>query len=249
MEPQTPKAESHLEEKYANPYSLWQRNPTRFNTTNLLRTVQPDVDKAISAHVGDSNPLIRSRAKKMTLQAIRSYDPTKARLGTHIVNHLQGLKRVARQQSQILPVPERVSLDQSYVENARRELEDELGREPTIMELADKTYLSPKRIRYVRKFRMPVAEGYLSSMSGEGEDSIPMPEIDEDRMPAWFEFVYSDLGPTDQKIMEWTLGLHGSPQLSNSAIASKLRITPGAVSARKAKIQKLLDQQSELSPF
>lgn len=238
-----------LEEKYAEPFGMWQRNPSKFNTTSLLRTIQPDVDKAISAHVGESNPLIRSRAKKMALAAVRNYDPTKAKLGTHIVNHLQGLKRVARQQSQILPVPERVSLDQSYIDTARKELEDELGREPTIIELADKTYLSPKRIQYVRKFRMPVSEGYLSAGSAEGEDSPSSPEVDSDRTPVWLEFVYSDLGPIDQKIMEWTLGLHGSSKFSNSVIARKLKITPGAVSARKSKIQKMLDQQSQLSPF
>jgi DNA-binding NarL/FixJ family response regulator len=49
--------------------------------------------------------------------------------------------------------------------------------------------------------------------------------------------------------MEHTLGLHGKKVLSNQEIARKLRLTPGAVSQRKATIQQLLNQEQELSPF
>jgi DNA-directed RNA polymerase specialized sigma subunit len=237
-----------LETKYKEPFDLWKRNPNPSTTGSLLRTVQPDIDKGIFAHVGQSNPLLKSRAKRMALQAIKSYDPSKAKLGTHIVNQLQGLKRVARQQGQILPIPERVTMDQGYIERARAELGDELGRDPTVPEIADRTGLSLKRISYVHKFRYPMAEGTLEAMNEEEEGGAFAPAVDQQQTPSWLEFVISDLDETSQKIMEWTLGLHGEPVLSNQAIARKLRITPGAVSQRKARIQQILNQE-ELNPF
>jgi hypothetical protein len=81
---------------------------------------------------------------------------------------------------------------------------------------------------------------------GEGGFS---PGVNRPESEAWIQFVYDDLSPTDQKIMEWTLGLHGQPTMSNQDIAQKLKRTPGAISQRKKMIQDLLNQERELSPF
>ncbi len=66
---------------------------------------------------------------------------------------------------------------------------------------------------------------------------------------AWLEIVYDDLDSIDKKIMEFTLGLHGRPQLGNAEIAARLKRTPGAISQRKAKIQQKIRQEEFLSPF
>jgi len=66
---------------------------------------------------------------------------------------------------------------------------------------------------------------------------------------AWVQIVYDELPSLDQKIMELSLGLHGRKPLSNLEIAKKLGRSPGAISQRKAKIQELLDQEQDLSPF
>lgn len=237
-----------LEDKYKQPFNTWKAAPTPQSTALLLKTVQPEIVRGISAHVGQGNPNLNSKAKRMALQAMRNYDPTRASLGTHIVNSLQGLKRVARRQTQILPMPERVVLDQGHVERAKAELEDELGREATVSELADKTGLSTKRINYVNKFRYAMPEGMFASMGEESEDGGFMPAVDQGQSNSWLEFVYADLDPTSQKIMEWTLGMNGAKQLSNQAIARKLGMTPGAVSQRKFKIQQALNQE-QYNPF
>lgn len=236
-----------LEPKYQKSFQTWKINPTPANTGTLLKSVQPDIDRGIFAHVGKSDPILASRAKRMALQAIKTYDPSKAKLGTHIINQLQGLKRVSRQQSNIISIPERVAMDQGYIERAKAELGDELGRDPSMAEISDRTGISPKRINYVSKFRYAMAQGAFSNL-GEGENDDFSPAVDQVGNNTWFEFVYSDLDPTNQKIMEWTLGLHGQKMLSNQDIARKLRMTPGAVSQRKAKIQNILNQE-ELNPF
>lgn len=57
----------------------------------------------------------------------------------------------------------------------------------------------------------------------------------------YYEYVYNSVSPLDQKIMEWTSGYKGK-ELSNNQIASKLHLSAGAVSQRKARIQELLGQ-------
>jgi len=126
---------------------------------------------------------------------------------------------------------------------------DQNGREASISELADATGLSVKRLKHIQKFQHPIAEGTITARMAESEDGGFMPAVEQDGGSSWLEFVYDDLDPINQKIMEWTLGLHGQKPLSNRQVAAKLRISPGAVSQRKAHIQGILDQEQQLSPF
>ena len=239
-------SESKLEPEWQSDFDLWKRNPNPYHAGRLLKQVDPVIDKAIKTHVGQSNPIIRSRARRLALQSFDSYDPSKAKLGTHLMSQLQGLKRISRQQQQILHVPERVALGQAQLKTVSDELLDELGREPSVAELADRSGMSLRQIAKLRKYRQPVASGVFAPLS-EMDDARFDPAVQQPESDTWLEFVYDDLDPTGQKILEWTLGLHGAPQLSNQEIAKKLRLTPGAISQRKAHIQSLMDEQQELA--
>jgi DNA-directed RNA polymerase specialized sigma subunit len=239
---------SRLEPKYQKPFQTWQDDPTPENATQLLTAVKPAIDRGIRAHVGAKvSPATRSHARRLTLNAVRNYDANKSQLTTHIINHMQGLKRVVRQQGHVLSVPERVELDRRRVATAQAELEDTLGREASPMELADHTRLSLRRLQHIQQFKPPVSEGKMLSPREEAEGF--MPAVQQGPSEAWLEMVYQDLTPVDQNILDWTLGLHGRSVASNQHIAKRLRITPGAVSQRKAKIQALLDQREELEIF
>lgn len=238
-----------LETYYQEPYQAWKSKPSPNTTGNLLRAAKKDIEKGISLHVGRPNPLIRSQAKRIAIQAFESYDPTKnVKLSTHLINNLQGLKRITRKQTQILKVPERVSMDQNRVRLAEQELLDDTGREPSMQELADYTGLSTKRLQYLQNFKPAISEGSLEQEGEDNQEFAPAIKSINDRDP-WLDIVYGDLDPVNQKIMEWTLGLNGQPVLQNQQIADRLRITAGAVSQRKNKIQSLLDMGAERSPF
>lgn len=242
--------DSRLEPEYAEAFNGWKTAPTPLSTTKLLTTIQPSIDKAISAHVGQGNPILRSRAKTMSLSALAGYDPTRARIGTHLMNQLQGLKRYSRQQQQIIRVPERMVLESNQMRDAENELRERLGRDPTGYELADHTGISTRRLAHIRRYKPPMAEGFFSQMGGEEEDGGYMPSVEQAApQDHWLELVYGDLDTTSQLILEHSLGLHGKRMLSNQALAANLGITPGAVSQRKALLQRKLDQQQDLSPF
>jgi hypothetical protein len=237
-----------LEPEFAEPFKTWKATPGPDANASMLKTLQPTIDKAISTHVGQSSPLLTSRARKMTLDALHSYDPNRSRLGTHLFNQLQGLKRVQRRQTTVLSVPERVSLDRYHLEEAERSLGAELGREPTDHELADHTGFSFKRMAHIRSYKPAVSQGLLETL-GEGQVFGGVQGRRENSQDMWLRMVYDDLNPFDQKVMEHAIGFNGRPLLPNHEIAHKLNRSPGFISQRKKYIQQLMDQEPELSPF
>jgi DNA-directed RNA polymerase sigma subunit (sigma70/sigma32) len=187
---------------------------------------------------GKDDPLIRSRARKMTMDAVRTFDPNRGvRLTTHVTNHLQGLRRASRQQQQFLKVPERASMEQAYMKRMEAELGENLGREPSTIELADYSALPVSKIARLRKYVPGVAESSLP------EDIGSMGRFDpRQRTLKIAEMLHEELPERDQKILEWSLGLHGSNPISNLEISSRLGVTPGAVSQRKAILQRRLEE-------
>lgn len=238
-----------LEPEYADAYKTWRTDSSPDNNAMMLKAVQPIMDGAIRTHVGTSNPLLVGSARRLTLEGLRTYDPKRGRLSTHLYNHLQSLKRTNRQQTQILAVPERVALDRSGLDNATQELVHTLGREPTDDELGDHTGLSLRRIKHVRTYRPGVSEGAMQDQATGDAYSGAVLRPQGDMRDAWTELVYADLDPYHQKVMEWTLGMNGQRQLSNQEIARRLNRSPGAVSQAKLRIQQKLDEEADLSPF
>lgn len=242
--------DSYLEPEFAPHYNAWKSDPHPANTGNLLGAVQPVLNSALRTYVGPKpSPIMQSKAKLMAIDAMDRYDPTRAKLRTHLMSQLQGLRRLNAKESQILSIPEQVALDQQHLRDSENQLRDELGRDPSDSELADHVKLSPKRLGYLRKAHNVYAQGTIESQrSDDGGEDVYAPAVSNDGAPnAYHEFVYNDLGPIDQKIMEHSLGLHRRPVLQNQEIARRLGLSPGAVSQRKAKIQQLLNMRDDLN--
>jgi DNA-directed RNA polymerase specialized sigma subunit len=116
-------------------------------------------------------------------------------------------------------------------------LESELGREPTIDELADRTGISPARIEKINKYRNVQSE---SSMLTEKGDTLF--ERKKDPHKIWAEYVYHDLDPVDKKIYEWSTGYGGNETYKKGEIARRLNMSAPAVSQRINKIIAKLEE-------
>lgn len=254
LTPQPPKLEpiGKLEPEFQEAYTAFNMESTPRNATNILTLLKDPIAKGVRAYAGARpSPLMKSHARRIALQAVRSYNPQHAKLSTHVINHLKGLRRVGRQQEQVAHIPERVRLDSRYLYQQELEFEDEHGREPTVEELADYAHVSVGRIEHVNRFRTPMATGTVQSrLDAGGEMGNFNPAVASSAgHQAWVRAVYSDLNATNRLILEHTIGLQGKKILSNQELARRLNLTPGAVSQRKATIQQLLNQEQELSPF
>jgi DNA-directed RNA polymerase specialized sigma subunit len=250
MEPmQTMSTDDRLEQEYIEPYDAWKADPSPANNAAMLKAIDPVIRKGVSANVGQgANPLMQSRARQLALKSLGTYDRTRARLNTHLTNSLQGLRRQDRQATNVLRAPERVILDQRKLLEYEQELADELGRDPTDIELSNRSGFSAKRLAKIRGWHPGMAEGTVEQTDTNLLSSLGVGPSQEAR-DMWTQIVYDDLPPMDQKIMELSLGLNGRKPLSNQEIAQKLGRSPGAISQRKKKIQEALNQEPELSPF
>jgi len=240
-------SDNRLEPEYADVFGAWQKKQTPQTRGDLLRAINPVIDQGVRAYGGSSSgsPMLRSRARQLALRAFDNYDPQQASLRTHLMNNMRGLQRIGAQQSQIIQMPEQVSLDKQHLDETEKELRTQLGRDPSDSQLANHTGLSLKRIAYIRQGRAPVATGTVRA-GLDDQMTMPASEIpgQEDQFEkGWEEMVYYDLGDTDQAIFDHLLGAHGRKQLTTSAIAKKLGITPSAVSQRATKIQGMLDER------
>lgn len=228
-------------------YGQWQKARTPDNNTKLLKTVQPIIDTALTSYAGPSaSPTMRSRAKLMALRAMESYDPNKGNVKTHLLSQMQSLRRAVAQENNIISIPEQVGLDFQHLTESENQLRDQYGRDPTDEELANATGLSSRRIQKIRNFHQPVAESATvtenedDTFDGDVASHVPGANKGHD---AWLNFVYEDLGPTDRLIMDMTLGRNGRRRASNQQIAAKLKLSPGAISQRAAKIQAMIDKR------
>lgn len=236
-----------LEDDLRPSYEAWKAAPGPETNAAVLTALHPTLEGAIQTHVGQQNPLIYSRARAMMLQGLPGYDPKRGRLTSYAYSHLQGLKRVNRQQTTILKVPERVAMDKYHLETATKELQAVLGREPSDAQLTDHTGFSPGRIAKVRSYNSGLAEGLVEDAGGAafgGTRAAGRPV-----KSYWADIVYDDLDDYHRKIMEHSMGLNGRRTLSNQALAAKMNRSPGAVSQAKLRIQKMLDEEHALSPF
>lgn len=239
-----------IEPDFEQAFHQWKGSDTPVTRGALLKTVQPIIGTALHSYTGgNASPAVKSQAKLMALKAFHTYDPAKGNMKTHLLSQLRGLQRAAAQSQQIISIPERVSLDRQHLMAAENELRDNLGREPSDLEVADYTGLSLKRLGYIRQVRYGVNSG--SIMDEEGEvfnpaSTVPGAHSADD---AWADMIYYDLNDTDRAIMDYTLGMRGAKPLSTTELAIRLGISPGAVSQRKAKIQGLLDQRYQADPF
>jgi len=240
---------NRLEPEYNDAYQAWKLDRSPASASALISSVQPILTQA-SRHYGDS-PNIRTKAKHIALQAMHSYDPARASLRTHLMTHLQGLRRYAGQQELPIKVPERVVLQHKAMRDASEEFQDEFGYEPSDAELSERTGLSPKRLVELRKWRRPLSEGRMTATEAYGEEEEPAdPAITQDiPVDVLHEFIYNDLHPRDQLIMDYALGRNGRERLPANLIAQRVGVTPGSVSQRLAHIQRKLDTAQDLNLF
>jgi DNA-directed RNA polymerase specialized sigma subunit len=231
-------------------FAAWKARPGPETSAQFLKAVDPVINTAVFSYGGAGrNPQLKSQAKLMALQAMKTYVPEQGTIKTYLLSQLQGLRRVAGKSQQLISVPEKVVLQRAHLQSAENELEDSLGRPASDAELSDYLGLSRKRLAYIRRAAPGVVSGSLMDNEGQAYDPVvKLPGGDEGE-DAWEDFVYGDLDKVNKLIMDMTLGRNGRTPTTTSQIATKLGLTPSAVSQRKAKIQAMLSARETAGLF
>ena len=235
--PASPKAEGHDYLEEARLAWAAQRNPA--NAGMLLKQLEPTIDSAMTSYAPAERETLHTRARLIALQAADTYDPRKGtKLNSHVFTALQALNREKARRQNIIHVPENILLEQNRLRKSRQEFTSEIGREPTIDELADHTGMSVRRIEKVQT-RDGAAMAGAQTLTEKGDLMFSRAE---DPQRVWADYVYHDLDERDKKIFEWSTGYGGSERLRKIDIAKKLKITPAAVSHRIGRIVGRLEE-------
>lgn len=228
-----------LEKDLVKPYQQWHHQRTPADMAAIIQSLDSDLASAVKrVNQGKVTPALKAKAKLMIAKKLPLYDPEKASMRTWVSSQLQALQRPAAQQFEPLRVPERTVLDAQLIDRTMKDFEAEEGREPSMVELADKLGFTARRIQKALNYRTPAAAGWYASLSDESEDADFSPAVVQTvNQKMLLSYMYDAASPMDQVILEHTFGLHGKPRLSTSDIAKKIRKSPGLVSQRRAALR------------
>jgi DNA-directed RNA polymerase specialized sigma subunit len=210
-------------------WNQWNKNRNKETLTPLLKAVNPIIQKEVSrwATGSVSRPVLDIEAKKLALKAFDTYSPQSSQLNTHLTNQLKGLSRIVYTNSNPARLPEHQTLKVGTYLNAKNELEEQLGREPTVEELSSSLKWSKKE---VERFSTELRTGLSTSK--------PTPAGFETYNPdeTLVDFIYNDLHDQDKLVFEHTTGYGGNKILSAKDLIAKTGMTQGQISHSKRRI-------------
>lgn len=215
-------------------------DPTPAAGDTLLARIGPVIDRAAQANLSKPSPVMLGRARLLAMESLPKYDSSTS-LYTFLTGQLMPLRREAAASRTGVKVPRNLAQEKNTLKKISLELEDELGRSPSSSELADRAGISLEKLYKLNKLNLPqIAEREYESPDGNTSTASDFAAIYDNDL--WRQAVYHDLNPVNQIIMEHSLGMFGKPRLTNQDIAKLLRISPSAVTQRKAVIQAKLNQ-------
>ena len=236
---------AHMAKEYDELYKVYAEDPTPENLHSTVKALDNTINYALASLNSTNNPVMRSKALVYTANAVQKYDPNAgAGLPTFVSSELRRLIRDQRAFNAPIKIPDRTMLDAHKIDQSEKEYEEEFGREPDLLELADFSGISTDRIEKVRKQMpaMPTEEAFGDTGLG---DQTPDYEGEAMRM------IYHDSDHVDRKIMEYKMGFGGKTQLQANEIAAKLKISPSQITRRSQRISKriinILEDQNALN--
>jgi len=215
-------------------WRAWKKDKSDASTSALLSQVSPLIAREASKWDQTlARPLLETEGKRLAMQAFHSYDPSKgAALGTHVVNQLQRMSRLAYSNQNVARLPENKMLWFHAYHKAHARLVDEVGRAPTTDELADELGWSIPR---VEEFRKSIGRRELLE-SGGNDDSSGTGLHEDEKQDHMVDFIHHGLPSVQKAMFEHLTGYGGAEILSNQQIQKKLGLTQGQYSFQKAKL-------------
>lgn len=223
-------------DSYSRAYNTWVVSQTPEAMAEVVEAFMPTINAEIMQYSGPKE-LLRSRARYLVTQAVRSFNPLgSTKLNTWVVTNLKQLSRYGKR---LRPVRASEAMIRNAAELAsvEKRLEDDLGRKPTDEELVDETGWSLNTIADIRKSTPATVSGMTDSEDDEDGFSEPG-MVTPSRLPYAAEAVYMGLDDKDKAIFDGKTGMHGKKQESGTSLADMLNLSSAAISQRSAAIGK-----------
>jgi len=205
---------------------LWHqhRKGDREATNQLLGRLSPHIDQRVALYrdVPIPEPAIKGYAMRVALHALDNFDPKAgAQLSTHVVGRLQRVSRFVNQNKNVARIPEHRLLRIGTYQSVHSSLGAQLGRPPSIEELADELGWTHREVHTMAtSLRSDLA---ASSMPESMEGRI------KDRGHETMHFVRAGLTPQEKEAFDHLWGFDGKPHLSVADIARRTNLSTDRV--------------------
>ena len=204
----------------------------------LLTALNPVIRQNVNKYSAPRiyKPAIEGHARMLTVSALKRYDPAKkANISTFVNSNLMSLNRYVKQNQNFSRIVENRAAIIGPVQKAVDQLKEELGREPTTNEIADRTKMSPKEIdRLSGELRADI----FTLPNVEFGDSSPFQEFSPVEKEI-LEMLPYELTFDENRVFDILFGRNGQrKETKGNAIAKRLNWSPAKVSGIKKKIMK-----------
>lgn len=198
----------------------------------LVKSLQPLVQhraKIFQNKLRDIPPAaIEAEFDDRLLDALSTFNPEKGRMKTWVTRNLMKANRFINTYQNPGRIGEKRIYDISKFQNAEGFLRDQLGRSPTVHEIADHA-------------KMPVREAEL--LRSEVRKAMPIGQLEVDptivrpsRTKEVMRLLPYDLTPDENAVFEYVHGVAGKPKLGTNDIAKKMGLSAPKVSRIKSQI-------------
>lgn len=212
-------------------WKTWNQSKDPKDLSSLYKNINSLIHHNINPLKGSvSDRVLESEAKLQALNAFNTFDPSKdIQLSTHVTNHLKKVNRIAYNNMELLSVPEQRRIKFKNYEAVHSNLEEDLGRPPSMNEIADALGWSLSEVARHKSENWKELTASNPNVSDVG--------FHDDANNTLTSYVYNDLTPEHQTIFEMTTGYGGQKELSNEQIMKKMKLSQGQLSYAKTKIK------------
>lgn len=215
-------------------WAQWNKTKDKEDLSRVVHQFDPLINKTLQQYrdnpIDDS--IIQGEIQRLTIEGIKKYDPSKGtKLITAIFPWLQKTSRFVQQNSNVIRIPEHKVMEITTFKNAKMDLENKLGREPTNVEVADDLSWNIKNVERMEKM---LSKSIPSNFFDIGRLAVQNPQENLDR--DMIHYFYYDLPSEQQLIFESSTGYLGKPLLTIPQMSQKFKKTPYEIKKTKEEI-------------
>jgi len=207
------KTAAELQEKRKSEHDLlgaFKKNPSKETFMPFYKSFKPLIMKAVQSNSRRSSipqSVHTAQAAQSFLDATRTFDPSKGTFRTHAFGTiLEKGKRLNLKYQNVGYIPEARSTKYQNYHNSLYLLNEELGREPSTIELADEMGVPVSEVESMRK---EITKEYVSK---DYDVRGPAFAQSDKALQLARDIMYT-LPPKQQLVLELTLGLNGHQAL------------------------------------
>jgi len=195
----------------------------------LLNEYGPYIKSNINKWTGPiPQAVLEAHGKHYALEAFKTFNPEKAAIHTHLYNNLSQVSRLIYEHANASKIPENQILKIGKINSAKAYLNDQLGYEPSIDEIADHLHLP---VTHIEKIIKNQHADFINDSDTEFQQ-VATSNIDNSTANRIFSYRNS-LDPEKQKQFDALTGFNNSPILSPGQIGKKFKMKPYEVSRLK----------------